>query len=189
MSEPYWSALGGAPAPAPSTPGMMLIAQALLGVAGGIDITGIPGTYSHLELVVIARGDAAAVNANLRLRFNNDSGANYDTERTTASGGTAPAAGEVLAGTEIGLSDMPAASAPANVFAHQVYDIPGYSRTDIQKAISGAVGWKQGTSSGGMAVRQVSGWWRSVAAITRITLFANTGQFAAGSSYSLYGKV
>ncbi len=78
---------------------MRMLADTTLGVAAAsIDFTSIPQTFAHLMLALYGRGDTAVVNQFVRIRFNNDSGANYDYQEIHAAA-AAVTASEGLAQT------------------------------------------------------------------------------------------
>ena len=56
----------------------------LVAPAASITFSGIPATFSHLEIEWHARGDVAGTSTTILLRLNNDSGANYDDQRIRA---------------------------------------------------------------------------------------------------------
>jgi len=159
--------------------------QILGGAAASIDLTSIPSTFAHLLVEVYARSDTVATVAAFNCRLNNDSGANYDAQN--ASGVAAAAsAGESFAATSIGFPGVPAASAPANVFGGYVIFIPNYATTANNKLILALGGLKTGTATGTLTVDARAGFWRSSAAINRLT-FTPGGNLVAGSRVTLYG--
>lgn len=146
----------------------------------------IPTTFTHLEIVVRGRGDAATKQALGEIRFNNDSGGNYAGGSLFMSNvdGALNAAGSASnAGVIIG--HVPCATATTGAFASSRVTIPGYGS---------ATGWKSwsGTATGYSASDNITGetfgWlWKSTAAITRITLLLTSGNWDTGSAFYLYG--
>jgi hypothetical protein len=156
------------------------------GSAPSFDLTAIPATFNHLLLLIQGRGDTAATSTTVLLRFNNDSGANYDTELITGSG-AAVATGEIVAGTSAQIADITANTGPASVFGAFTIWIPNYAGTTAQKNAFSSGGHKTTSLSGGIFNRNYSCFWRSAAAINRITLTPGAGNFVAGSRVTLYG--
>jgi hypothetical protein len=149
----------------------------------------IPGTYSHLRVVVYARFSDASANAFSGLQFNGDTAANYDWsgELSTAAAGSAANQGNV-AQTSITLGRVPAATATANRFGTQTIDIPMYAGSVGDKVLTCLSHEVQSTVIGGVVTEAMGGTWRSTAAITRIVLLDQSGgNFVAGSAFSLYG--
>jgi hypothetical protein len=156
------------------------------GSAANVDITSISATYAHLLIVTYARGDAAAAGTNLNLRFNGDAAANYDWQTLSASAAVINAA-EAFAQAQITLGLMPAISAGANLFNAQCFFIPHYAGSANNKLALAITSYKSGTTTGLMANTLAGGFWRSAAAINRITLLPAAGNFVAGTRVSLYG--
>lgn len=155
------------------------------GSAANVDITSIVGTYAHLMLVVYARGDTAASSTTSVLRFNNDSAANYDWQGIRGTGATTVAS-ENFAQTSIAISTgMPANTAGANLFGVSVVFIPNYAGANNKAAMTLEAS-KIGVSTGNMFTDFFGGFWRSNAAITRITLLPGAGNYVAGTRVSLY---
>src|SRR5438093_5515748 len=79
----------GTGAPPPQKPaGMVLIADSTLGAAAAsFDITSIPGSYKHLQIVASLRSTRVNNFDPVRIRFNNDSGTNYANAIQYAVGG------------------------------------------------------------------------------------------------------
>lgn len=167
--------------------------QLARGVLGGaqanIDITAISGSYDHLRLIAYLRGDTAAASTTCLLRANGDSGANYDRQLLHASQ-TSAAASEFFGQTSITVMEtMPANTAGANLFGMIVVDIPFYSLTSNNKDFNIEQITKIGIATANLRWGAVSGFWRSNAAITQLTLLPGAGNFVAGSAYSLWGIV
>lgn len=166
--------------------------QILVGTAASItlpSVGSIPGTYSALRLLCMCRGDTAAAFTTTRLRFNADSGANYDSEQDSAAGSSATAF-EALNATGADIGESTAASAVAGSVSIMDVSIPFYTNTTFWKSII-SVHMLQGQTSGGQAgeirAKQWVSRWRNTAAITSITILPGAGNFIAGSSFALYG--
>lgn len=163
------------------------IAEATLGSsAASIDITSIAADWSHLFLIVYARGDTAAINANVLARFNADTGANYDGQQLYGSGAT-PNAAESLGATSALAGQMPANSATANRFGSMGILIPHYANSATHKTLVSMAGLVWGTATGTLRAMLTCGVWRSAAAITQVTLLPSAGNFVTGTRATLYG--
>jgi hypothetical protein len=163
-----------------------LFDSTLGGAAASFDITPISGAFNHLLLLIQGRGDTAATSTTVLLKFNNDGGANYDTELVTAAG-AAVATGEIVAGTSAQIADITANTGPAGVFGAFALWIPNYAGATAQKNVFSTGGHKTTSLTGGIFNRNYSCFWRSAAAINRITLTPGAGNFVAGSRVTLYG--
>jgi hypothetical protein len=136
-------------------------------------------------LVIYARGDTAAANVNLLLRFNGDSGANYDYQSDVGQGSSSSGT-EVFAATSIVLGVVPAASAGANLAGAAVVWLPNYAGTTFNKTSLALAGAKWATTSLAMYNDTVTGNWRSSSAITQMTVSASAGNLVTGTRASLY---
>lgn len=168
---------------------MTRIAQSVLGVAAAsIDFSGIPATYETLVLELMGRGDTAATFVLPQLRFNNDSGANYDDHSHYAvGGGASPASSSNVGATSAAIGGLTAASATANKPGYATIRIPNYAKTVFQKVAHASVDRFESNVAGGLVTQQTAALWRSTAAINRITLSASAGNFIAGTVATLYG--
>lgn len=155
------------------------------GSAANIDITGIVATYTNLMLYLSARGDNATTSIGVIMRFNNDSGANYDYENLTASAATV-ASTETIATTSAFIGNCPANTAGASLFSSHSIFIANYAGTTANKTAEATAALKYGTASGNMVRYLTSCFWRNSAAISRITLLPATGNFVAGTRATLY---
>lgn len=159
----------------------------LTGAAASFDVQNISSSYDHLRVLVTARGDTAASGTACLVRFNNDSGANYDFEKLSLSGATATAA-ESLAATSIEVANTVAANtATANYFGSVVFEIPSYAGATAQKHVQAQAFNRMSTSTGDLRTYLVGGGWRSTAVINRITVFPAAGNFVAGSRLTIIG--
>lgn len=168
-------------------PGLNKINESVLsGTTASVTFSSIPSTFTALQLHIQARSDTVALITNLLIRFNSDSGANYDSQ--SAYGQTiSTGAAETVAGTALSIPEVSAASAPANHPGTLILTIPRYAGTTWVKILDGTSTSAFTTSAGGLVTRKVSGRWRSTAAITSITLLPAAGSFISGSTFTLYG--
>lgn len=157
----------------------------LTAAAATLDFTGIPATFAHLMVIAYLRGDTAAGLITIFQRFNNDSGANYDWQNLGGNG--AAASGFESFATTGGFDTAPAATAPANLFAGVRMVIPHYANAANNKALVRTRDAKAGTSSLSLSAGPSAGFWRSNAAINRVTLLPAAGNWAAGSAATVLG--
>jgi hypothetical protein len=151
-----------------------------------VTFTSIPQTYTDL---VIAESVYYSASTSMALRFNNDSATNYS---NTILGGSnaAPGSGVYSArSTNAALINIQgyyaATNSTGNIFLPAFINIMNYSNTTTYKnLISRAYAVDNGT---GTDVEMFVGVWRSTNAITRIDLVTNSGNFAVGSTFTLYG--
>lgn len=162
---------------APPAGALTLISETVLSVAtASFDFTSIPSTYKHLKLIGTVKSAVAASEA-VVIRFNNDSGANYDDEYVRGGSASASAAAEAGATRGwIGVADGVNGN-PIEI------SIPSYARTTLVK---GALCTSYQTANQIVATHGMR--WNSTAAINRITIYQNSGNnFDTGSTMALYG--
>lgn len=170
-----------------STPGRVLITETNIAVATGtVSFTSIAGTWRDLEVVARGRSDRAVTLTGVLLRFNADSGSNYDSQHVQGNGTIAQAA-QAFGGTSLAIGYMTGTSATANFPAVCTARIFDYRGTTFQKMILADANLRTAASAGNMYVEKRSGAWRSTAAITQVDVICDTGNFIAGSVVSLYG--
>lgn len=146
--------------------------------AATIDVT-LTGSAQSLIVVGSLRGDTAANVVNVLLRFNSDSGANYD-YRTQEIGGAVStnASGQ----TSAIVGTVPANTGVANAFGALRIEVPDYLNTSRLKA-----GTSQSSAEPENSVRYGGFAWSSTSAITSVTLLAAAGNLDVGSNIQIYG--
>jgi len=168
------------------------ISTVSVGAGGSATITfsSIPSTYSHLQIRVLGRCDAAGSDReSLALMINSDSGTNYTNHflQGTGSAASSSAATGLTGSTNQsgGSSIITGSTAPANTFGVSIIDILDYANTNKYKVTRSLNGQDQNSTSGRLGL--TSGLWLNTAAITTLTLTAGTGNFVQYSSFALYG--
>lgn len=153
----------------------------LSGTQATITFSSISGSYRDLVLVG-SNVLSSTSNEHMQIRFNSDSGSNYN--MVTARGDGSSTASSSSSGTtegNFGTFVMPNTSSPSN-FVLQIMD---YAATDKHKTLLARSDNVNSTFPGASmtAVR-----WASTSAITSITLkFQSTATYAVGSNFALYG--
>ncbi len=166
----------------------LLSSTTISGSAAVFDVASIAGTFNDLLLVASIRANVAGVLDIPVLTFNNDTAANYATNRLKAVTTTA----SVLESNSVAglyLGDAPAASGTASAFSHlQVY-VTGYASTSWLKQIKSSLVYPTAITTGGRELWEVVGLWNSTAAINRVNLSALTTPFTwvVGSQLRIYG--
>ena len=146
----------------------------------------ISGAYRHLEIYYVARSDNVAAQG-LLMRFNGDTGANYDYEITQAQDGSFNAIAAGVAQTSIQIGRLNPSGAPAGSMASGRIWIPYYSTTAQDKGALGMVHCIDAAASTFILLNAGGTWRTANAAITSITFIGGSGAFAANSVASLYG--
>lgn len=143
------------------------------------------GAYTHLDLIWMGRGDTANISVLLKVIFNGDTGANYD---STAVYGNGSAGGtQVFGAVSADIGALPAATGDANMCGAGVLRIFNYRGTTFHKRATSNENFQRSTINPGQVTRQYAIGWRNTAAITSITVSLSADNFVAGSKFSLYG--
>jgi hypothetical protein len=155
------------------------------GSTGSVTFSSIPSTYTALQIRLLARcGRAGSATDQLKLQLNGDTGTNYTRHYLLGSGTSALASG-TTALSSINLLSVPADAALADTFGTAIIDIQDYQSTTKNTTIRYVNG--QDTNGGGN-IYLGSGLWINTAAVTSIYIEPlNPANFAAGSTFSLYG--
>lgn len=160
--------------------GLLVSDQTLGATSNDIQFLSIPQGYKHLQLIAQTRGDNASTLIQLQLQFNADTtNGNYVGE--LMQGKTSAVAAAALGGFYIGSTS--AATATANHAGMVNIMIPNYAGTTFFKSAYSNCQYYDGTDrySEGIAF-----YWTNTAAITRIDMKPNNGNFIAGSRFTLY---
>ena len=151
--------------------------------SGGVStvtFAGIPQTYKHLQIRMIARYNGTGGVQQFPMTFNNDSSAIYD-DHVLRGNGSSATSGYDLSGTAIYAERLPTNSNNAGTFGANTIDILDYASTTKTK-VTRTFGGYDDNGSGMIAF--CSGMWNSTAAINRIDFpFA----FTQNSQFALYG--
>jgi hypothetical protein len=159
------------------------------GGASSVTFTSIPSTYKHLQIRGIARDSRTTyVNSNLIIRFNGDSGSNYSWHNLQGNGTSAAARGAAN-DSAIRSNVLAAAGAPTGSFSGYVTDILDYTDTNKYKTLRslGGVDSNGAVMGEGGFIELLSGSWRNTAALTSISLAADTPNLLQYTTFALYG--
>lgn len=161
------------------------IASTALSVSSSaITFSSIPGTYTDLKVVVVGRDNSTAADDwTFRTRVNGNSGTNYSITRLRGNGSTASSDrvsnqtlwnwGFLLAGT--------------STFAPSLLVLDFFSYAGSTNKVVLMTGHTDRNGTGN--IYKNVGLWRSSSAITEISLLTESGNWAAGTTATLYGIV
>lgn len=145
------------------------------------------GEYRDLRLVVRGRGAGIGSFIGVGIRINGDSEANYDWQDLSGTGAT-PAASGSAATDAIRIGYVPGASATAGlggVCDATIYDYLGsLNKTVVARSFA-----KGANTTDSFLLSQHGGEWRSTSTVTSLTALPSSGDFAAGTVISLYGRL
>ena len=166
---PSWAAL-------PIGGGMTLISTTPLGTGASIVLSSIPQTFNDL-VIVIRNWKAGTGGQDLHARINGDSGANrYINQPYGATAGT-------FNDTRFNIAQT---SNPSTVQGFARSFFPDYTNTTTWKTTSSLAFNNDNVTATSWRQQATTGCYNQVAAITSITLFPNSGNFASGDCL-LYG--
>lgn len=137
-----------------------------------VSFTSISGSYRDLYLVITPLAPSTA--GGVTLRFNNDSGYNYNAFAIYGTGSSA-GLGQVN-GNALGYFGADS-SGQAVIIAH----IMDYSTTDRHKV------WHSRANQPDGQVRGWTGRWANNAAVTSLTIINDWQNFSIGATFALYG--
>ena len=143
-----------------------------------LDIYGALG-YTNLQIRNVASVDGVA-DGSVRLRLNGDSGANYSRHFLYGNGSSVGS----IAATSVAEMPIGAVNVSTTGFGAGIADIVDAFDTSKYTTIRSFYGLKTSES----LIYLASGSWRNTAAITSLTIFPTSGNFIAGSRFSLYGS-
>jgi hypothetical protein len=144
--------------------------------------------YRHLRIVGSARGSAAATFVNCSMQINGSASALYDVQQLAANNNTSTGF-PFSSQTSALVGECAAASATAG--ACSTYDIvvQNYRGTSFWKTWQSTHILSTGTGATAMHSKLWACQYRGTAAITSITLLLSSGNFATGSTFTLYGML
>ena len=158
--------------------------ETLASTASIVNIGGITSAYTDFVLSCFVRSTAALGTTDLLLRFNVNAGNAYDGGYMTGNGSAATAARYTNSSYAAPMGIMAAGNLAAGIFSSALITAPGYSNTTTYKnahCLSGS-----DYNGGGNTMLAVNTYGYTVA-ITNIQLLPASGNFAVGSSFTLYG--
>jgi|TARA_R110000824_G_scaffold96453_1_gene230947 hypothetical protein len=157
-----------------------------------IDLTSIPGTYSHLELLFTSRCDKAAITTSSSTNTVNDLTSNiWGNQRAySINGGTIAYQDTPINGSnEFKSIRVINNNLQANQFGVTRIIMPNYASTDVDTKVLLYQTQTATTNTGTNFQGQGSGFVTLSSAITSFKIVADGGDFMAGTSYYLAGWI
>ena len=153
------------------------IATTTLGSAtSSFTFSSISGSYT--DLVLVATMQRTGSPANCLVRVNGDSGSNYS---NTFLYGDGSAAGSGRSSNQTQMQMDSRSFPPASGFNNMIANFQNYSNATTYKTVIS----RSNEASGG--AEAFVNLWRNTAAITSIEIRIGSGNFATGSTFTLYG--
>jgi len=151
--------------------------------AASVTFSSISGSYT--DLFVMCNGQNATQDGwEAGITFNGDTGSNYSFTYVGGNGSTASSS-RVSNAAFIGSAGLASWTTVADKPGIYSFNVMNYSNTTTYKTTIGRNGYGSGSFA---STDAVVGLWRNTNAITSITLTVrNSGSFASGSTFTLYG--
>jgi hypothetical protein len=153
--------------------------------ASTITFTNIPQDYSHLQVIIQARGSHSATEQPLYYRLNSDSGANYSNQSSVVYGTSIVEFDGINAITAYCGGMVSAGVTGSN--ASQIELMFSNYRGIFWKTSSCKNTHRVGFITGTLRLISTMTYWKNASPITDITFFLASGTFVSGSLASLYG--
>ncbi len=153
------------------------------GSSGTITFSSIPSTYSHLQVRILGRSDAAAVTQTAVLTVNNDTGANY-AYHSLSGDGTSVSASGTASSSNIPRIYSVGNNATASIMSVGIIDIHDYASTTKNKTVRI---WTGDDRNGSGRTALSSGLWINTSAINRVDITTASGNWTTASTFALYG--
>ena len=154
------------------------IASITLGAAASsVTFSSIPQTYTDLVLVMNTKGSTANYP---RVIINSDSGSNYSRTYLTGTGTSAVSGRNSNLVGNASLTAY-AVNSSSNFVLNIIVNVFNYSNTTTYKTMLS----KANDANTGVDLSSIL--WRSTSAITNLQLALDTGDYASGSTFNLYG--
>jgi hypothetical protein len=165
----------------PDTSTEVAIATTTLGSAAAtIEFTSISSAYTDLRIVLVATTDTGGKSP--QLRFNSDTGTNYSMTELTGNG-SATATTQQINRNQVDLY-YSGSGTSATIPMMWTIDIFSYAGSTFKTCLITRSSDQNGS---GEVMREVS-LWRNTAAISTVLFrLSTTGNFAAGTTATLYG--
>ena len=167
---------------------MTLIETKTIGAGGSatLEFTGIPNTYTDIQVVISARSDSALGTGNVAFNLAINSSTADKTFRRLYGGGGSTGSDTPSTSARAG-SAVPTSTATASTFNNVSYYFPNYASTSIYKSFS-LEGVTENNSSSVYEIDMAGLLWSSNSAITSLSFTMSDGSnFVQYSSASLYG--
>lgn len=155
------------------------IATTTLGsAADSVTFSSIPGTYTDLVVVIQAWWTTTTNDMYIYMQFNGDTASNYSTTILTGTGSSAVST-RFSNRTNMNMDYY--ATIVDDEPSQRNINIMNYANTTTYKTAI----WRANRAGNGTDA--MVGLWRSTSAITSILFDLESGQFASGSTFTLYG--
>ena len=172
-----------------------IASQTLTSPSATITFSGIPSTFTHLQLRYFVRGTTTNRSESVLWQMNGySSNGNYTRHTLWGEGGTASSGADT--NSNGGILQMPSGGTASNIFGVGIIDILDYANTNKNKTLRTIGGYDSNGASNGQDYQYIGinsnlAITQATAATTSVTLtcyvYAGGSGFATGSTVQLYG--
>lgn len=161
--------------------------QKLSATQATVSFTSIPGSYTDLIVAYTARGTNADNAGSFAVQCNGDTGANYDWGQMINNNGTqtdsvSSAQTSAVIGMRTGANAAAAQAASGEIV------VPNYAGTTFYKTLLGTMHADQIAGGSGLQGGLRTASWHNTTAITSLAFTPDTGSFATGTVFTLWGR-
>ena len=156
----------------------LLDSTTLASSASSVTFTNIDQSYGDLVLVMSPISDTGYGETQIALNFNGDTGSNYAWVRMGGTGSTTVSSDNSSATFVYASGGTGPVEAGGGIWISQIMD---YSATDKHKSVLSR------SNRADEATYAIASRWANTSAVTSITIGYPSDQYAAGSSFYLYG--
>ena len=156
----------------------------LSAVTPSITFTGIPSTYTHLQVRALMKSTTTGTSINdIWFQLNGDTNSNYATHYLFGAGSGTPTSGAATTQTKFFAANAApyVGNTPFGVMVTDILDYGNINKYKTARSLAGAD--LNGTGWIGLS----SGLWMSTAAVTSITILPGANSFDTNTQISLYG--
>jgi len=159
-----------------------------VGTSSLVEFSGIPSTYQHLRLHIVARSTRTGVGGDLLdIRFNDSTTGYYDHVLQNVNGSISNDQ-NLNTQTHIDIQRVPSVQNSANVFGGFTIDIPDYASGSKVKSLLSKSGAASDSDPASNQVTLGSAFWNNTNAINKISVRSSYGDnFVQYSTFALYG--
>ena len=153
---------------------------------GTVTFSSIPGTYTHLKIIVDGSGSGQTGRCSFEFRFNGDTGSDYYDNYGEINSGSYTAGGADTGVTSMLVGEVGGTAVP--IGGGEV-TILNYANTGVQKMVLSPMTYAPSSTSS-LTTWQFDGHWNQTSAITSVAIIMGNGSpanWATTSTFSIWG--
>jgi len=152
-----------------------------------VTFAGIPAGYRHLQIRAVHRSTTGTGDGTIYMQMNDDASGNYSWHRVYGYGTGSPGADSSINTTACAIGQAQGASSALPLsYATMIVDILDYASPTKNKTVNAIAGTSLNNNAG-EAFFFNSSCWRSISAVSALSITTNQTSFAQYSSFALYG--